>query len=63
MNEGSIQQINCFQSYEGILFVVMIMIIMVFVLTGRGIDLSTTWLTMITAAGLAEYDSPPQIAG
>jgi hypothetical protein len=43
---------------------IMIMIVVVvFVLTGRGIDLSTTWLTMIAAAGLAEYDSPPQIAG
>jgi hypothetical protein len=31
--------------------------------TGRGIDLSTTWLTMITAASLTEYDSPPQISG
>ena len=41
---------------------IMIMVV-VSVLTGRGIDLSTTWLTMITAAGLAEYDSPPQIAG
>jgi hypothetical protein len=43
---------------------VMIMImVVVSVLTGRGIDLSTTWLTMIAAAGLAEYDSPPQISG
>jgi low affinity Fe/Cu permease len=43
---------------------VMIMIIvLVSVLTGRGSDLSTTWLTMIAAAGLAQYDSSPQISG
>jgi len=43
---------------------VMIMIMVVIsVLTGRGIDLSTTRLTMITATGLAEYNSPPQIEG
>jgi len=41
----------------------MIMIMVVSVLTGRGINFSTTRLTMISAAGLAEYDSPPQIAG
>jgi hypothetical protein len=38
---------------------VMIMILMVSVLTGRGVDPSTTWLTMIATASLAEYDSPP----
>jgi len=41
---------------------VMIMVV-VSILTGRGINLSTTWLTMIAAAGLAEYNPPPQIAG
>jgi hypothetical protein len=42
----------------------MIMIMVaVSVLTGRGIDLSTSRLTMIAAAGLAEYDTPPQIPG
>jgi low affinity Fe/Cu permease len=44
-----------------IMLVVMIMV-MISVLTGRGFNLSTTWLTMITTAGLAEYDSPPQIS-
>jgi hypothetical protein len=39
---------------------VMIMIVVVVsVLTGRGIDLSTTRLTMIATAGLAKYDAPP----
>jgi len=43
---------------------VMIMIMVaVSVLTGRGIDLSTSRLTMIVAASLAEYDTPPQIPG
>jgi hypothetical protein len=43
---------------------VMIMImLLISVLTGGGIDLSTTRLTMIAAAGLAKYDSPPQIGG
>jgi hypothetical protein len=37
----------------------MVMIMVVFsVLTGRGINLSITWLTMIAAAGLVQYDSP-----
>jgi hypothetical protein len=43
---------------------VMVMILLVVsVLTGRGIDLSTTWFTKIAAAGLAQYDSSPQISG
>jgi len=43
---------------------VMIMIVgVISVLTGRGIDLSTTRLTMIATAGLAEYNSTPQVAG
>jgi low affinity Fe/Cu permease len=41
----------------------MIMIMVAHVLTGRFFNLSTTWLTMISTAGLAEYDPPPQIAG
>jgi hypothetical protein len=40
----------------------MIMIMVISVLTGRGINISTTRLTRISAAGLAEYDPPPQIA-
>jgi len=43
---------------------VMVMImLMVTVRTGHGINPSTTWLTVVAAAGLAEYDSPPQIPG
>jgi hypothetical protein len=44
------------------MMMIMIMVV-VYVPTGRGIDLSTPRLTMIAAAGLAEYDSPPQVAG
>ena len=36
--------------------------VVVAVLPGRIIDLSTTRLTMIAAAGLAQYDALPQIA-
>jgi outer membrane lipopolysaccharide assembly protein LptE/RlpB len=43
--------------------VMILIMLMVTILTGCGINLSTTRLTMITAASLAEYDSPPQIAG
>jgi hypothetical protein len=42
--------------------VMVLIMVMVSVLTGRGIDLSTTWFTMIAATGLAEYDSSPQIS-
>ena len=49
---------------EKLLFMVMVMtMVMLTVRTGRVIDLSTTRLTMVAAAGLAEYDPPPQITG
>jgi hypothetical protein len=48
--------------YEEIFLMVMSMVV-VSVLPGRGFDLSTTRLTRIAAAGLAQYDAPPQIAG
>jgi hypothetical protein len=43
--------------------VMIVIMIMAAVLTGRGINPSTPGLTMVAAAGLPEYDSPPQIPG
>jgi hypothetical protein len=61
MNDWSKHQTAFCLFYAKILLLVMIMVVCV--LPGRGINLSTTRFTMIAAAGLAEYDSPPQIAG
>jgi len=35
----------------------------IFALTGRGIDPSTTRLAMIAAAGLAKHNAPPKVSG
>jgi hypothetical protein len=35
----------------------------IFAHTGRGIDLSTTRLAVIAAAGLAKDNAPPQVSG
>jgi hypothetical protein len=39
------------------------MLVLFFVLPGRCLNSSTTRLTRIAAAGLAQDDSPPQIPG